>query len=82
MIRKRLFVLVLVCNMEHSGKRGQEEEWNMEPLQGKTAVVTGASSGIGAAIAKQLAAEGAHVVLAARRIDKLQEMEEENGHDG
>ncbi|ASN05970.1 SDR family oxidoreductase [Virgibacillus necropolis] len=43
----------------------------MGKLTGKTAVVTGASSGIGAAVAEHLANEGANVVLAARRKDKL-----------
>jgi amino acid adenylation domain-containing protein/thioester reductase-like protein len=42
------------------------------PLGGKVAVVTGASSGIGAAVAAALAKEGVHVALAARRVDALQ----------
>ena len=44
----------------------------MGALQGKTAVVTGASSGIGAATAKALRREGARVAVGARRADRLQ----------
>jgi len=41
-------------------------------LEGKTAIVTGASSGIGAAIARVLADAGAKVAGGARRVDELQ----------
>jgi NADP-dependent 3-hydroxy acid dehydrogenase YdfG len=46
----------------------------VRPLQGKVALVTGASSGIGAATAEALAAAGAAVAIGARRKDRLQEL--------
>ncbi len=43
-------------------------------LEGRVAVVTGASAGLGVNLAEGLAAAGAHVVLAARREDRLKEL--------
>jgi len=49
----------------------------MGSMDGKLALVTGASRGIGAATAKSLAAAGAHVVLTARNAKDLETVEQE-----
>lgn len=48
-------------------------------VHGKIAVVTGASSGIGAATARALAGEGFRVIVGARRMDRLEALAEEIG---
>jgi len=50
--------------------------------EGKIAMVTGASSGLGARFAKALAGAGAQVVLASRRIERLKELRAEIEADG
>lgn len=49
---------------------------NSKPFEGKLALVTGASRGIGAATAEALASAGAHVILTARGASALEQVEE------
>ena len=50
----------------------------MGVLDGKTALVTGGSSGLGAYFARLLAGEGAKVAVAARRLDRLEKLASDN----
>ncbi|MDW7731798.1 MAG: SDR family NAD(P)-dependent oxidoreductase [Methanolobus sp.] len=53
---------------------------NLFDLSGKVAIVTGASSGLGAQFAKALANAGANITIVARRIEKLEELKVELGN--
>lgn len=54
----------------------------MQELKGKAAIVTGASRGIGAACARELAARGARVLLLARSADEIETVAAEIGEAG
>src|SRR3954452_30236 len=70
-----------MVSTEPSGGRAGTS-WPQLPdfrLDGRVAIVTGASSGLGARSAAVLHAAGAHVVLAARRAERLQAVAENIG---
>jgi NADP-dependent 3-hydroxy acid dehydrogenase YdfG len=76
-----------VSTKEHDMTDAEQEvravpEAGATPLAGRAAVVTGASSGIGQATARALAAAGTRVGLAARRAGRLKELEKEIGRSG
>ncbi|MGM0878525.1 MAG: SDR family oxidoreductase [Bacillota bacterium] len=54
----------------------------MSNMKDKVVIITGASSGIGEATAKELASKGAKLVLAARREDRLKKLQEEIQDNG
>jgi NADP-dependent 3-hydroxy acid dehydrogenase YdfG len=53
-----------------------------ENIQGKVIVITGASSGLGAASARLLSSQGAKVVLGARRLERIQALADEFNANG
>ena len=67
---------LVAMSTEHSAARDRLSDL---PAETRVAVVTGASSGIGEATARELARMGFHVVIGARRVDRLQTLAEEVG---
>ena len=51
----------------------------MQNIAEKTIIITGASSGLSAETARHLVKNGAHVILVARRLDRLQQLADELG---
>ena len=57
-------------------------ENTINPIAGKVVVITGASSGLGEATARHLSAEGATIVLGARRTERIQALADELNNGG
>jgi NADP-dependent 3-hydroxy acid dehydrogenase YdfG len=55
----------------------RSQDYESNNIEGKVVVITGASSGLGEATARLLSAQGASVVLGARRADRLQSLADE-----
>jgi NADP-dependent 3-hydroxy acid dehydrogenase YdfG len=56
---------------------GTNDRWR---LDGRVALVTGASAGLGARFARVLHAAGAHVIATARRADRLEDLAQDCGN--
>src|SRR5260370_844314 len=69
------------ANHQNTNHNRQKGEFTMPKLDGKVAVITGATSGMALATAKLFVAEGAHVFITGRRKDKVDEAVAAIGHN-
>ena len=76
--------MYIFCQRERDMEQAiQADGINLDQdLSGKTALITGASSGLGARFARVLSAAGARVIITARRTDKLSDLADEIANSG
>jgi NADP-dependent 3-hydroxy acid dehydrogenase YdfG len=71
--------VLTVGNKRRPVARQSRKRVMSDNIEGKVVVITGASSGLGAATARHLVAQGAKIVLGARRLDRIQSLAKEIG---
>src|SRR5260370_21214970 len=74
---QKTFTVEGACSPHGANGSSAERQSMSTNIQGKVVVITGASSGLGEATARHLSAQGATVVLGARRADRIQSLADE-----
>ena len=67
----------VVASVYFTGSKGGSNDTKFQFMKGKVVIITGASSGIGRALANEFFLRGARLVLGARRIDQLEALKAE-----
>lgn len=76
-LHRSYLIMILAALLSHRAWRVQKQRKRQTQLKGQVAIITGASGGIGAELARELAAQGTHLVLAARRLENLESLKAE-----